>query len=66
MGSQRVEHDGAQSRTRLERLRAAERFHMVTNSTDMNLGKLPKIVKDREAWHAAVHGITKSQTRLSN
>ena len=38
---------------------AAERFHMVTNSTDMSLGKLQKIVKDREAWHAAVHGITK-------
>ena len=31
---------------------------------DMNLGKLQEMVMDREAWHAAVHGITKSQTRL--
>ena len=33
-----------------------------TNSTDMNLGKLWEMVRDREAWHAAVHVITKSQT----
>ena len=33
---------------------------------DMNLSKLGEIVKDREAWCAAVHGITKSQTQLSN
>ena len=32
---------------------------------DMSLSKLQKIVKDREAWHAAVHGVTKSQTQLS-
>ena len=38
----------------------------ITISMDMNLSKLQKIVKDRGAWHAAVHGITKSQTRLSN
>ena len=37
-----------------------------THSTDMSLNKLPEIVRDRKAWHAAVHGITKSQTRLSN
>ena len=33
---------------------------------DMSLSKLEEIVKDREAWHAAVHGVTKSQTRLNN
>ena len=34
----------------------------ITNSTDMNLGKLQEIVRDREAWHPAVHGVTKSWT----
>ena len=34
----------------------------IINSMDMNLGKLWEIVKDRGAWHAAVHGVTKSQT----
>ena len=38
----------------------------ITESMDMSLSKLQERVKDREAWHAAVHGITKSQTRLSN
>ena len=38
----------------------------ITDSTDMNLRKLQEIVKDREAWSAAVHGVAKSQTRLSN
>ena len=34
----------------------------MTDSMDMNLSKLREIVKDREAWHAAVHGVVKSQT----
>ena len=37
----------------------------ITNSTDTTLGKLQELVMDRDAWHAAVHGITKSWTRLS-
>ena len=38
----------------------------ITDSGDMNLDNLREVVKDRGAWHAAVHGDTKSQTRLSN
>ena len=38
----------------------------MTNSMDMSLSKLGEIVKDREAWHAAVHGVTKNWTRLSD
>ena len=36
----------------------------ITESVDMNLSKPWEIVKDREAWHAAVHGVAKSQTQL--
>ena len=37
----------------------------ITKSMNISLSKLQEMVKDREAWHAAVHGVTKSQTRLS-
>ena len=38
----------------------------ITNAMDVNLGRLQEIERDREAWHAAVHGVAKSRTRLGD
>ena len=38
----------------------------ITKTTDMDLGKLQEMVKDREAWHATVHEVTKNPTRLND
>ena len=42
------------------------RLDGITDAMNMNLGKLQEMVRDKEAWHASVHGVTKSWTQLGN
>ena len=51
---------------KIEGRRGCQRLVGITDAMNMNLGKLQEIVRDRKAWCAAVHGVAKSQARLSD
>ena len=51
---------------KIEGRRGRQKLDGISNSMDMNLGKLQEMVRDREAWHATVHVAAKSQTRLGD
>ena len=56
-------------KTESKRIRVRQRMRLldsITDSTEVNLSKLQEILKDREAWHAAVHGVRKSWLQLSD
>ena len=52
-----------EGRRRFQRMRWLDG---ITDAMNMNLGKLQEMVRDREAWHAAIHGVSKSQTQLDD